>query len=83
MARISREHLSMVLCALYRFCRSPHCHVPPEAVARVLPKHMRGVVARALRELERRGLVYRKGGTKSYGLTREGLEKAREWCTED
>ena len=77
--RVEPEHLQAVLCALYRLCGpTTKCHVPGEAVARKLPKHMRGVTWKALEELRRRGLVYQKGGTESYGLIRKGVNVARE-----
>ena len=81
MARISREQLNRVLCALYKLTgSSPNAHYPLEAIMRKLHPRLRGTTRRAIRELEKQGLVYRKGGTDSYGLTREGIEKARELC---
>ncbi len=82
--RVEPEHLQAVLCSLYRLCgESTRCHVPGEAITRTLPKHQRGAAWKALKQLVRQGLVYRKGGTDSYGLTREGLERAREACLEE
>ncbi len=79
--RVDEETQTRILCTLYRICRSPHCRVSQEAVARRLPSYLRGLAKEALEELRRRGLVYRAGGKgKTYGLTREGLEKAREAC---
>ena len=73
--------LEAVLCALYIKCyNSIHCHVPLEAVKAKLRRELWPILRRTLRELERKGLVYRKGGTKSYGLTREGTRRAREIC---
>ena len=80
----SRRHTERVLCALYRLTgETTHAHYPLEAIMRKLPPAMRGTVKRALKQLEAEGLIYRKGGTKSYGLTREGLERAREACLEE
>jgi len=83
-ARVSERHLKNVLCALYRLTGdSPHAHYPREAIMRKLPPIYRGVVRKALRRLEAQGLIERKGGTDSYHLTPEGLQKAREWCRQD
>ena len=82
--KASRRHMKRVLCALYRLTgESIHAHYPLEAVLRKVNPAIRGDVKRGIRQLERQGLVYRKGGTKSYGLTQEGLEKAREECMEE
>jgi len=83
MPRVDPEMLRRVLCALTRLCPSPHCRVPREAVAKLLPSYLRGEAYRALEELRRQGLAYKAGGKHAYGPTREGLEKAREWCRED
>lgn len=81
MPGVDEATLTRILCGLYRLCGdTTHCHIPGEAIARKLPRHDRGKAWKALRQLERQGLVYRKGGTDSYGLTREGLERAREAC---
>ncbi|MEB3860635.1 MAG: hypothetical protein GSR84_00260 [Desulfurococcales archaeon] len=83
MGRKDEDTLRRTLCSLYQICGdSTHCHVPGEAIAGKAPKHERGQIWRALKKLVRQGLVYRKGGTDSYGLTREGLERAREECME-
>ncbi len=82
--KASRRHMKRVLCALYRLTgETTHAHYPLEAIMRKLPPAMRDTVKRALKQLEAEGLVYRKGGTKSYGLTQEGLEKVREICIEE
>ncbi|MEB3779429.1 MAG: hypothetical protein GSR85_04275 [Desulfurococcales archaeon] len=79
--KISQRQLDRTLCALYKLTgESLHAHYPLEAVMRKLPPHLRGAVKRAIKQLEKMGLVYRKGGTRSYGITREGLERAREVC---
>ena len=81
---MGEEALRLVLCALYRLTGgSLHAHYPREAIMRKLHPAYRGMVRKALRRLEAQGLVARKGGTDSYMLTREGLERAREWCRED
>ena len=73
--------LEAVLCALYAKCNgSIHCHVPLEAIKTKLRRELWPTLRRTLRELEKRGLIYRKGGTKSYGLTREGVQRAHEIC---
>ena len=76
--------LARVLCGLYAVCgASTKCHAPPEAVAATLPRHERGTVAKTLRRLVVMGLAWEKThgpGRKSYGLTREGVQLAREIC---
>ena len=82
--RMDEETQTRILCTLYRICRPPHCRIHQEAIARRLPSYLRGLVKEALEELRRQGLVYRAGGKrKTYGLTREGLERAREICLEE
>ncbi|BES81920.1 hypothetical protein [Pyrodictium abyssi] len=84
-ARPRREQLRIALCALYRICGlSTRCHVPPEAVAR-LPREARGIAAKALKRLVALGLAWEKThgpGRRSYGLTKKGVELARELCGE-
>lgn len=73
----------MILCALYRLCvASTRCHVPREAILSKVPPWLRGYYKRFIREAERLGLIYRKGGTKSYGLTKAGVAVARRECVE-
>ncbi len=82
--RLEEWILDQILCALYKLTgESTHAHYPLEAVLRKIPPAIRGDVRQGIKQLERQGLVYRKGGTKSYGLTREGLERAREACLEE
>lgn len=79
--KLKEYELEAVLCALYAKCGdSIYCHVPLEAIKAKLRRDLWPILRRALRELEKKGLIYRKGGTKSYGLTREGVRKAREVC---
>ena len=76
--------LEAVLCALYAKCNgSTHCHVPLEAIKVKLRKELWPILRRALRELVVEGLVYEKRhgkGRGSYGLTKEGVRRAREIC---
>jgi len=71
-----------VLCAIYFKCGfSTKCHIPIEAIERRFQPAVRDKIKDAIKEAERRGLIYRKGGTKSYGLTKLGLSKiSREEC---
>ncbi|BES82744.1 hypothetical protein [Pyrodictium abyssi] len=68
--------LRAVLCALYSLCgASTKCHIPPEAVARRLPREARGMASKALRRLVAMGLAWEKShapGRRSYGLTKKG-----------
>ena len=80
---LAREERA-VLCSLYNKCSpTTHCHLPGEYIVKALPRHARGHGWKALEKLRRRGLIYQKGGTDSYGLTREGINMAREICRED
>ncbi len=85
MARLDPRTLERVLCALYFLTGdTTHARYPIEAIMRSTPPEYRGLVKKALEELRRRGLVYKAGGKgKTYGLTREGLERAREACLEE
>jgi len=78
------ETIHATLCALYRLCgASTRCHMPQEAVTRKLPLELRGLAAKALKRLVAMGLVWEKThgpGRRSYGLTREGVELARQIC---
>ncbi|MCE4624957.1 MAG: hypothetical protein F7C35_03725 [Desulfurococcales archaeon] len=82
MARVDRETLFRTLCALFSICRSPHCRVPREAITRAFPSHERGEALKALKELQRQGLIYKAGGKGAYGLTREGIRRALQECTD-
>lgn len=81
----TREQLRITLCILYRLCRgSAKCHVPPEAVAAKLPRDRRDAAHRALRRLVAMGLAWEKThgpGRRSYGLTKQGVELAKQLCT--
>ncbi len=85
MARVDERLLGRVLCILYLLAgESTHSRYPLEAIASKFRRDTRGLVKEALEELRRKGLVYRAGGKgKTYGLTREGLERAREACIEE
>ena len=83
MARVDRETLIRTLCALYRICRSPYCRVPREAITGAFPSHERGEALKALKELQCQGLIYKAGGKEAYGLTREGVRRALQECTEE
>ena len=82
MARVDEKLLERVLCTLYLLTGdTTHARYPLEAIASKFRRDIRGLVREALEELRRRGLIYRAGGKgKTYGLTRRGLEKAREAC---
>ncbi len=84
--RVHRSFLIRTLCAIYEYCgKTTHCHVAPENIAKLFPRHLRGQVYDALHQLVREGLVYEKPhgkGRKSYGLTREGVELALTYCVE-
>lgn len=83
LAKISGKDLVRTLCIVYLLCGgSIHCHVPLEAVENKVPGHERGKIKKALRELVKKGLVYEKthGKRRSYGLTREGVQKAYIYC---
>jgi len=72
-----------VVCAVYDKCGySTHCHIPPEAITSKFRSDPRGYVKKALRRAVTLGLLYRKGGTKSYGLTVQGLRLVKEFCIE-
>ncbi len=69
------------LCAIYSYCGlSTGCHIPVEAIKKQLLQEAWGFLKRILRKAESEGLIYRKGGTKSYGLTKSGLDLVREAC---
>ncbi len=53
-----------------------------EAITSKFRSDLRGYVKKALRRAVALGLLYRKGGTKSYGLTKEGLRIVKEFCIE-
>lgn len=76
--------LEAVLCALYAKCgNSVHCHVPSEAIKAKLRKELWTILKRMLKELIVEGLIYEKRhgkGRRSYGLTKEGVRRAREIC---
>jgi len=78
------RQLLRILCILHALCgSSTKCHVPPEAIAHRLPREARGTVAKALRRLTAKGLVWEKPhgpGRKSYGLTRKGVRTAEQLC---
>ena len=80
------RQLLRILCILYTFCgTSTKCHVPPEAVARKLPRDKRDLAPKTLRRLVALGLAWEKShgpGRRSYGLTREGVRLAKELCGE-
>ena len=72
-----------VLLAVYDKCNfSPRCHIPIEAITRQFRKDLRGFVKNAVKEAVRKGYLYRRGGTKSYGLTKEGIQLVKEKCLE-
>ena len=81
------RQLLRVLCILYALCgASTHCHVPPEAVARKLPREKRDQAPKTLRRLAAMGLAWEKThgpGRRSYGLTREGARLAKQLCGEE
>ncbi len=82
--RLSDELVIAVLCAIYDKCNfSTNCHIPPEAILKSFPSEIRGIIKKAIRLAQRKGLIYRKGGTKSYGLTKEALLIVREKCVEE
>ena len=84
MAKLDPQTLRETLCALYLICGpTPKCRVPREAIIRKLHPTLRGLTARALKELQRQGLIYKAGGKEAYGLTREGVRRALEGCRED
>ena len=85
LARLDPRTLVLVLCTLYFLTgESIHARYPIEAIMRRTPPEYRGLVKKALEELRRRGLVYMAGGKgKTYGLTRDGLERVREKCMEE
>jgi len=72
-----------VICAVYDKCDySMHRHIPPEAITSKFRSDLRGYVKKALRRAVALGLLYRKGGTKSYGLTKQELRIVKEFCIE-
>ncbi len=72
-----------VVCAVYDKCNySIHCHIPLEAIASRFRTDLRGFVKKAVKRAVTLGLLYRKGGTKSYGLTKEGFQVVKEFCIE-
>jgi len=84
---LTPRQLTRILCILYALCgASTKCHVPPEAVAHRLPREARGMVPKALRRLAAMGLAWEKThgqGRRSYGLTKEGVELAKQLCPGD
>ena len=69
------------LCAIYSYCGlSTSCHIPAEAIRKQLPQEAWDFLKKILRKAEALGLIYRKGGTKSYGLTKNGLSLVKEAC---
>ena len=81
------EELRLALCALYTICGpSTRCHAPPEAVASKARRDLRGAIPRALRRLAAMGLAWEKShgpGRRSYGLTKQGVELAKQLCMGD
>ncbi len=84
MVKISERDMIRVLCIIYLLCGgSPKCHIPLEAIESKVPGHERGKIKKVVKELVTRGLVYEKPhgkGRKSYGLTREGIRTALNYC---
>ncbi len=85
MAKLDPQTLRETLCALYLLCGpTTKCRVPREAIMRRLHPTLRGLTAKALKELQHQGLIYKAGGKgKTYGLTREGVRRALEECREE
>ena len=79
------QNTGTLLCVLYFLTGdTTHARYPIEAIMRSTPPEYRGLVKKTLEELRRQGLVYKaRGKGKTYGLTREGLERAREACLEE
>ena len=74
------ELITLVVCVIYSYCDfSKGCHIPIEAIQRQI-KDPQIPFRKVLRKAEARGLIYRKGGTKSYGLTKNGLSLVKEAC---
>jgi hypothetical protein len=72
-----------VLCAIYDTCGfSTSCHIPPEAITSKFSKDLRGFAKKAIKSACRKGLIYRKGGGKSYGLNKIAFELIRKHCKE-
>ena len=77
------ELITLVVCVIYSFCDfSTGCHIPIEAIRKQI-KDPEIPFKKVLRKAEARGLIYRKGGTKSYGLTKSGLDLVREACVSE
>jgi len=68
--------------ALAHACNySLHAHVPTEAVTTCVPKHLRGDLKKALKELHRKGycMKHPTGGTTTWNLTEFGLEASKSY----
>ncbi len=73
-----------IICALFSACHgSPKRHVPPEAIKAKMSKEARPYFKSALKWALRVGIAYRKGGTKSYGITKYGIRLAIKECFEE
>ena len=79
--KVHRRFLIRVICRLYEICGlAVKCHASPQDIARMFPRHLRGLVYEALEQLVREGILYEKHhgkGRRSYGFTTQGIETAR------
>ena len=83
MIKVSDKVVIAVVCAIYDYCNySTSCHIPPEAIASQFPTDLRGIVKKAIKLAWKKGLIYRKGGGKSYGLNKTAYEIIKEYCIE-
>jgi len=82
--KISKRDLDRTLCIIYLLCgETKWRHIPLEAIESKVPRHERGKIKKAVKELLAEGLIYEKRhgkGRKSYGLTEKGLREARKIC---
>ncbi|GEM_PF-4797834 len=86
----TKEHKKAILCGLYIKTRgSTHTHFPLEYILKNLihkwiVESDQRVLRKALKELVNEGLLWEKshGKTRSYGLTKLGVRRAKEICFE-
>ena len=84
MTKISERDLNRTLCIIYLLCEGTKWrHIPLETITSKVPRHERGKIKKAVKDLLAKGLIYEKRhgkGRKSYGLTDKGLEEALREC---
>ena|GEM_PF-2673732 len=82
MAKISKRGLDRTLCIIYLLCgETKRRRIPLEAIESKVPRHERGKIKKAVKELLAKGLIYEKRhgkGRKSYRANRKRTKKSTE-----